>query len=242
MQHSSQFSRIWASCLAAILVICFSAPSLVAQDAPVYSPEQLDRLISRIALYPDPLLAQILTASTYPDQIPDAAAWADEHHDLTGEQLSTAIEDDHLSWDPGVLALLPFPSVLDMMASDSAWANDLGNAVLAQRPDVMDAVQRMRGRAWDYGYLRSNEHIVVRNGPFNRHRAAEPGIQRRACLRPAHRFRPAPTGLFRWRCDRLRFWRQHRRVVSSLGMGRRPHRMGSSRSHHQQQSLGPHLG
>ncbi len=144
-------------------------PAGFAQDqgqAPSYPPDQLDRLVSRIALYPDPLLAQTLTAATFPDQIPDAARWADEHHYLSGEQLSNAINEDQLPWDPSVQALLPFPSVLDQMASDMNWTNDLGNAVLAQRPDVMDAVQRMRQKARDFGYLRSNGQIVVSGGPY----------------------------------------------------------------------------
>ncbi len=136
-----------------------------APPAPL-APAQLDTLVGRIALYPDPLLAQILTASTYPDQIPDAAQWADQHHYLAGAELANAIQGDQLPWDPSVLALLPFPSVLDMMASDTAWTNDLGNAVLDQRPDVMDSVQRMRQEARNYGYLRSNQQIIVSGGPY----------------------------------------------------------------------------
>lgn len=115
---------------------------------PTFAPQQLDNIVSRIALYPDPLLAQTLTAATFQDQIPDAARWSDEHHYLSGQQLSDAINQDQLPWDPSVLALLPFPSVLDMMANDMNWTNDLGNGVLAQRPDVMDAVQRERHRAY----------------------------------------------------------------------------------------------
>ena len=133
---------------------------------PSYSPEQLDKLVSRVALYPDPLLAQVLAAATFPDQIPDAAKWADEHHYLRGDDLARAISDDRLPWDPSVQALLPFPSVLDTMASDMNWTSDLGNAFLAQRQDVMDAVQRMRQKAKDYGYLRSNNQIVVSGGPY----------------------------------------------------------------------------
>src|SRR4029077_20520138 len=97
---------------------------------------------------------------------PDAARWSDEHHYLNGQQLSDAINQDQLPWDPSVLALLPFASVLDMMASDMNWTNDLGNAVLAQRPDVMDAVQRERVRARNFGYLRSNQQIVVSGSPY----------------------------------------------------------------------------
>ncbi len=134
----------------------------VAWPQPVpLRPDQLDQLVSRIALYPDPLLAQVLTASTYTDQIPEAAAWADQHSYLRGDALARAISDDHLPWDPSVLALLPFPSILDMMSRDMAWTRQLGDAVLVQRAEVMDAVQRMRRKAYDYGYLRSNLYIRV---------------------------------------------------------------------------------
>jgi hypothetical protein len=146
------------------------------QPPPSFAPEQLDQIVSRIALYPDPLLAQILSAATFPDQISDAAAWADQHHYLNGEQLSQAINSDQLPWDPSVQALLPFPSVLDMMASDMNWTNDLGNATLAQRPDVMDAVQRERQKARNFGYLRSNQQIVVSSGPYIEIQPVNPGF------------------------------------------------------------------
>jgi hypothetical protein len=151
------------------LVMALVAPPMFAQDQgqpPSFAPDQLDQLVSRIALYPDPLLAQILAAATFPDQIPDAARWADQHHYLTGQALADAIQADQLPWDPSVQALLPFPSVLDMMASDMNWTTDLGNAFLAQQQDVMDAVQRERRRARDFGYLRSNGQIIVGGGPY----------------------------------------------------------------------------
>jgi hypothetical protein len=125
---------------------------------PPVSPQQLDQLVQRIALYPDPLLAQVLTASTFWDQIPDAATWAQQHSNLTGDALAQAIQADNLPWDPSVLALLPFPSVLDMMARDPQWTGTLGNAVLSQRDAVMDAVQRQRQAAHNYGYLASNPY------------------------------------------------------------------------------------
>ncbi len=109
--------------------------------------------MARVALYPDPLLAQALAAATYPNDIPAAAQWADQHHYLTGQALANAISADQLPWDPSVQALLPFPSVLDMMASDMNWTSQLGNAFLAQQQDVMDAVQRERAVAERYGYL-----------------------------------------------------------------------------------------
>jgi hypothetical protein len=129
----------------------------------VVSPQQLEQLVARIALYPDPLLAQILTASTYWSEIPEAAAWANQHSYLSASSLADAIRADNLQFDPSILALLPFPAVLNMMAQDMAWTQQLGNAVLVQRADVMDAVQRLRRRAYDYGYLRSNAYYTVTN-------------------------------------------------------------------------------
>jgi hypothetical protein len=150
-------ARVACATVLAAQVAVAPAP---AQDVSL-TRHELDRLVSPIALYPDPLLAQVLTAATYPDQIPDAAAWADEHRDLHGDSLSQAMTDDSVSWDPSVLALLPFPSVLDKLSEDTAWTRQLGDAVLAQRPDVMDAVQRMREKAHEYGYLRGNGDIRV---------------------------------------------------------------------------------
>jgi hypothetical protein len=145
-----------------------AAVPILAQGPPPpsFPPQQLDSLVSRVALYPDPLLAQVLAAATFSDQIPDAARWADQHHYLTGDVLARDIQEDQLPWDPSVQALLPFPSVLDMMASDPGWTRDLGDAFLAQNADVMDAVQRERRQARDFGYLRTNGQIVVSGGPY----------------------------------------------------------------------------
>jgi hypothetical protein len=152
--------------LPCVLLILGLSPLALAQSVPL-TPPQLDQLVSRIALYPDPLLAQTLTASTFWGEIPEAASWADQHNYLTGDALAHAIQDDHLQWDPSVLGLLPFPSVLDMMARDPAWTQQLGNAVLNQRPEVMDAVQRMRREARNYGYLVPNGYVnVVETGGY----------------------------------------------------------------------------
>ncbi|MFZ3265406.1 MAG: DUF3300 domain-containing protein [Terriglobales bacterium] len=158
----------WTSLIALVLgVMIATLPITSAAQGVLLTPPQLDQLVQRIALYPDPLLAQVLTASTYWDQIPEAAAWADQHSYLKGDALASAIQADHLQWEPSVLGLLPFPSVLDMMARDQAWTEQLGNAVLNQRPDVMDAVQRMRRQARDYGYLVPNAYVnVVDSGGY----------------------------------------------------------------------------
>jgi len=138
-----------------------------APPPPILPPPQLDSLVAKIALYPDPLIAQILAGATYPDQIPPAAMWADQHHYLSGAPLASAIQADQLPWDPSVQALLPFPSVLEMMSADMNWTTQIGNAFLAQQPDVMDAIQRERRKARDFGYLRSNGQIVVGGaGPY----------------------------------------------------------------------------
>ena len=133
---------------------------------PVYPAAELERVVSPIALYPDPLLAQVLAASTYSADIPDAARWADQHHYLSDTQLTAAMQADRLPWDPSVQSLLPFPSVLSMMSSSMPWTEELGAAFLAQEPDVMDAVQRMRQRAHEYGYLRSTPRYTVSSGPY----------------------------------------------------------------------------
>jgi Protein of unknown function (DUF3300) len=132
MRNLVHAKRLYSASIALLLAIVLIVPAAFAQEPPPdqapppsFAPEQLDRMISRIALYPDPLLAQVLTASTFPDQIPDAARWADEHHYLTGEELAKAITDDQLPWDPSVQALLPF--------SERTWRNGLGHE-LDQRP------------------------------------------------------------------------------------------------------------
>jgi hypothetical protein len=171
MQIQPRIQKIQKSMLRGALAFGIAALAQVAfgqppPPPPSYPPQELDRLVSRIALYPDPLLSQIFAAATFPDQITPAAQWADQHHYLTGDALAGAISSDQLPWDPSVQALLPFPSVLEMMASDMSWTGELGNAFLAQQPDLMDAVQRERHKAYDYGYLRTNPQIVVNAGPY----------------------------------------------------------------------------
>lgn len=141
-----------------------------AQDAASSPPKldaaQLDQLVARIALYPDPLLAQVLAAASFSEQIPDAYTWAEQHKDVKGDALVQAMESGQLAFDPSVQALIPFVSVLQMMNQDLTWTGQLGTAVLAQRGDVMDAVQRMRKKAYDAGNLKTTEQIkIVQSSP-----------------------------------------------------------------------------
>jgi len=154
-------------CLPLVVIACAASLAVLAQGppGPPAPPPQLDQLVARIALYPDPLLAQVLTASTYWTQITEADQWANQHGYLHGDELARAIQEDNLPWDASVQALLPFPSVLDMMARDPGWTQTLGNAVLVQRADVMDAVQRRRQEALDFGYLQTNPYERVVPGP-----------------------------------------------------------------------------
>jgi len=177
----------------ALLILAGSA---TAQAPPSFAPGQLDQMVARIALYPDPLLAQVLAAATYPNEIPPAAQWANQHHYLTGQALAAAIDADQLPWDPSVQALLPFPSVLDMMNSDMNWTAELGNAFLAEPQEVMDAVQRQRAAAQRYGYLRTNGQIMVSGGPYITILPVDPAYIVVPYYNPAIVFFPPRPGFF----------------------------------------------
>src|SRR3979490_1413340 len=126
-----------------------------AQEQPPKIPnDQLDSLVAPIALYPDPLLAQLLAATTYPLEIMQLQQWLGK---------DTAFQDAVMKqpWDPTVQSLAALPDVVKRLSDDIQWTTDLGNAVLAQQSDVMDAVQRMRAKAKDKGNLRSNDQMTV---------------------------------------------------------------------------------
>jgi hypothetical protein len=123
------------------------------------SPKELQQLVAPIALYPDALVAQVLAASTYPEQIVEADRWMQAHSGLKGEEL--AKEVDKQSWDPSVKALAQFPSVLENMDKNLSWTSSLGDAYANQQQDVTDAVQAMRQQAHKAGHLSSNEQEKV---------------------------------------------------------------------------------
>jgi hypothetical protein len=130
------------------------APAHVQQ-----TPEQLQQLVAPIALYPDSLVAQILAASTFPEQVVEADRWLQAHPDLKGDALGQAI--DPQPWDPSVKALTAFPSVLGNMDKNLSWTSSLGDAFFNQQQDVMAAVQVMRQRAQAAGNLKSSPQQTV---------------------------------------------------------------------------------
>ncbi|MCK9919955.1 DUF3300 domain-containing protein [Microbacteriaceae bacterium K1510] len=129
------------------------------QQQETLRPEQLDQLVAPIALYPDALLANVLMASTYPLEVVEADRWAAENKNLKGEALKTAV--DKKGWDDSVKQLTATPTVLNMMSMKLSWTQQLGDAVLAQQPDVMDAVQRLRAKAQANNKLESNKQQKV---------------------------------------------------------------------------------
>jgi hypothetical protein len=122
-------------------------------------PEQLDTLVAPIALYPDPLLGQVLVASTYPLELVEAQQWLQANKNLEGQQLTDAARQQN--WDASVQAMVAMPDVLARLTQDVRWTTDLGNAFLAQQAGVMSAVQRMRARASANGRLHSDPQMTV---------------------------------------------------------------------------------
>src|SRR5256886_9428481 len=138
------------------------APATTAaatEPAPKISNAQLDSLVAPIALFPDQLLAQTLAASTYPLEMIQLQQWMDKNKNLKDKALADAVAKQ--PWDPSVQALAAYPDVIQRMAGNIQWTTDLGNAFLAQQSDVMDAVQRMRGKAESKGTLKTSAQQTV---------------------------------------------------------------------------------
>ena len=129
------------------------------EQAPKIPNDQLDSLVAPIALYPDPLLAQVLAASTYPLEIMQLQQWLTKNPGLKDKALQEAVMKQ--PWDPSIQSMAALPDVVKRLADDIQWTTDLGNAVLAQQSDVMDAVQRMRSKAQEKGNLKSNDQMKV---------------------------------------------------------------------------------
>jgi Protein of unknown function (DUF3300) len=148
-----------------IALVCWVPFGAMAQQPaaaptqPLLKPAELDQLVAPIALHPDPLLSEILIASTYPLEVVQADRWAKSNKTLKGDALTAALAKQ--SWDDSVKSLIPVPSVLTMMSDQLDWTQKLGDAVLAQQADVMDAIQRLRARARANGKLESTKEQTV---------------------------------------------------------------------------------
>ena len=146
------------------------APAPAATQAPgeaeqspensVFTREELENLLAPIALYPDPLLAQMLPASAYPVQIVQAQRWLDKNKALVAKNDYSGI--DNQNWDPAVKALARFPDVINMMSADLDWTTDLGDAEVNQPQDVAEVIQDLRAKAEAAGTLKTDQQTVER--------------------------------------------------------------------------------
>src|SRR4029077_15899750 len=128
-------------------------------EAPKIPDAELDSLVAPIALYPDPLLSQTLVASTYPVEVIQLQQGMKKNTGLKDQALADAVAKQ--PWDASVQGLAAFPDVVEMLAGNIQWTSDLGNAFLAQQPDVMAAIQRMRAKAQGTGTLKTTEQQKV---------------------------------------------------------------------------------
>jgi hypothetical protein len=149
-----------------LILLTVTPPWVFAQDQLTtrkFGQEELDQMLAPIALYPDSLLAQVLMAATYPLEVVQAERWAKANRNLKGDQLNDAL--DQKDWDPSVKALAPFPQVLSMMSERLEWTQKLGDIFLDQQDEVMDTVQKLRGKAVATGDLRdTQEQKVIAEG------------------------------------------------------------------------------
>ena len=155
--------QLWSTALSTLLVITTvpfeaGAQQVPSQGAPLAASE-LQQLVAPIALYPDALVAQVLGAATFPDQVAAANTFLQQNPTLTGQPLMNTV--DVQPWDPSVKALTQFPSVLANMANNPGWTSALGEAYHTQAADVMAAVQTLRAQAYAAGNLKSGPQITV---------------------------------------------------------------------------------
>ena len=152
-------ARRFIAMLFALLLVAPAFAQAPVQAQRAYSQAELDRMLAPVALYPDPLLSQVLMAATYPAEVMEAAQWSRAHPGLQGDDAVRAAADQ--DWDPSVKSLLAFPQLLARMDENIEWTQSLGDAFLGQEPLVMDTVQQLRRRAYAQGNLRSDERIHV---------------------------------------------------------------------------------
>jgi hypothetical protein len=156
--------NVLARCAAIGLAVMLATPSPPraqpsgGENRP-FKPEELEQIVAPIALYPDPLVAQIFMASTYPLEVIQAARFAKANPNLKDAALNEELKKQ--TWDDSVKALVSFPQVLEMMDSQLEWMQKVGDAVLAQQKETMDAIQRLRAKAQTAGNLKSTEQQKV---------------------------------------------------------------------------------
>jgi len=129
------------------------APVEASQVAQTWTPEALEELLAPIALYPDPVLSQMLIASTNPQEVLDAGNWLLQNTELKGKALDDAAAT--VGFTPPIRALVQFPETVDMMCLELGWTTELGEAFVADQAGVLDSVQRLRKQAMDVGNLQS---------------------------------------------------------------------------------------
>ena len=149
----------WLSSLAFALVLLLPVAAGAQSGDKPFGNDQLDQMLAQIALYPDPLLSQVLMAATYPDEFAAAVAWSKAHPDAKGDAAVKMVENE--PWDPSVASLVAFPEALITLGDKPDYVRNLGDAFLAQPQDVMDSVQRLRQNAQKAGNLQSNEQVKV---------------------------------------------------------------------------------
>ena len=155
-----RFSRlIMIALLWSVTIGAMAQQPATAPTQPLLKPAELDQLLAPIALHPDPLLSEVLIASTYPLEVVQADRWAKSNKALKGDALTAALGKQ--SWDDSVKSLVQVPDVLSVMSEQLDWTQKLGDAVLAQQADVMDAIQRLRARARANGKLESTKEQTV---------------------------------------------------------------------------------
>jgi hypothetical protein len=159
METKTLLMRAWAWLLILLLAI---PPGVIAQQSaasPVFKQEELEQILAPIALHPDPLISQILMASTYPLEVVQADRWAKQNASLKGDALTKALEAQ--DWDPSVKSLVNFPQVLTMMSEKLDWTQKLGDAFLADQKKVLDTVQSLRAKAQASGNLTTTKEQTV---------------------------------------------------------------------------------
>jgi Protein of unknown function (DUF3300) len=152
-------SLLFALLLLVPITALAQTPDTIASKSNLLKPEELDQLVAPIALYPDPLLAEVLMASAYPLDIVQAERWLQSHKNLKGDQLKAALAKE--DWDDSIKSLVATPDALAMMSEKLDWTEKLGDAVVAQQPDVMDAIQRLRAKAQANNKLTSTKEQTV---------------------------------------------------------------------------------